>query len=60
MTRNSLEIDFAGIVGIERTEYVRAEGFGLSVGKELTVDLNEFLLCQLTIGTVELEKEKSQ
>lgn len=40
-----LEINFAGIIGIECAKDMCAEGFRLSVGKELPVDLNKFLLC---------------
>ena len=57
--RSLLEIDLAGIICIERTEYVSTKGFRLTIGKKLTIDLNELLLCQFTIGTVELEEERT-
>lgn len=51
-----LEINFAGIIGIKRTKDVRTESFSLSIGKKLTINLNEFFLGQFTSGTVELNK----
>lgn len=40
-----LEINFAGIISVKSTKYMCTKCFGLSIGKELPVDLNEFFLC---------------
>lgn len=39
-----LEVDLAGVIGVERPKDVRAERFGLSIREELSIDLDELLL----------------
>ena len=44
LAQSLLEINLAGVICIESTEYMSTKGFSLAIGKKLSIDLNELLL----------------
>lgn len=52
------EVYLPTVVLVKRSEDMFVEGFGLAIGKELGVHIQEFAPTQLTIWTIPLETKK--
>ena len=50
-----LEVDEAGVVGVEGAKHVLAEAFGRARGEEVLVDLDELLLGEVALRAVLLQ-----